>query len=107
MNGLNVDILDKTWKAIDEAVLPFEKARSSRPDSELIRQEIHLAERMLRHAVMRAWLAAGREDIKPAALYVDMKAIIEEYKSVWLSRNRPGGMRDSIARLEKARSDYA
>lgn len=107
MNGLNVDILDKTWKAIDEAVLPLEKARSSRPDFELIRQEIHLAERMLRHAVMRAWLAAGREDIKPAALYVDMKAIIEEYKSVWLSRNRPGGMRDSIARLEKARSDYA
>jgi hypothetical protein len=40
-------------------------------------------------------------------LYVDMKAIIDEYKSVWLERNRPGGMRDSISRLEKARSDYA
>ena len=107
MNGLNVDMLDKTWKAIDDAVAPLEKARSARADSELIRQEFRLAERMLRHAVMRARLAAGREDIKSAALYVDMKAIIDEYKSIWLERNRPGGMRDSVAHLEKARSDYA
>jgi hypothetical protein len=107
MNGLNADMLDKIWKAIDDAVAPLEKARSARGDSDLILQEFRLAERMLRHAVMRARLAAGREDIKAAALYVDMKAIIDEYKSIWLERNRPGGMRDSIARLEKARSDYA
>jgi hexosaminidase len=107
MNGLNVDMLDNIWKAIDSAYSPLENARSARIDSELIHQEFRLAERMLRHAVMRARLAAGREDIKYAALYVDMKAIIDEYKSVWLERNRPGGMRDSISRLEKARSDYA
>jgi hexosaminidase len=107
MNGLNVDMLDKIWKAIDQAVLPLEKARCARPDSDLIHHEFRLAERMLRHSVMRARLAAGREDIKQAALYVDMKAIIDEYKSVWLSRNRPGGLRDSVSRLEKARSDYA
>ena len=107
MNGLNTEMLDDIWKAIDRAMLPLEKARSARPDRDLIRQEFRLAERMLRHAVMRARLAAGREDIKSAALYVDMKAIIDEYKSIWLERNRPSGMRDSLARLEKARSDYA
>jgi hexosaminidase len=107
MNGLNVEMLDKIWKAIDDAVIPLGKARSTRPDKELIHQEFRLAERILRHAVMRARLAAGREDIKPAALYVDMKAITDEYKSIWLERNRPGGLRDSVARLEKARSDYA
>jgi hexosaminidase len=107
MNGLSVDMLDNIWKAIDSSVAPLKNAHSARSDSDLIHQEFRLAERMLRHAVMRARLAAGREDIKPAALYVDMKAIIDEYKSIWLERNRPGGMRDSISRLEKARSDYA
>jgi hexosaminidase len=107
MNGMNTEMLDNIWKAIDNAVAPLENARSDRPDSDLVHQEFRLAERMLRHAVMRARLAAGREDIKTAALYVDMKAIIDEYKSIWLERNRPGGLRDSVARLEKARSDYA
>jgi len=107
MNGLNVDMLDNIWKAIDSAFSPLENARSARSDSDLIHQEFRLTERMLRHAVMRARLAAGREDIKPAALYVDMKAIIDEYKNVWLERNRPGGLRESISRLEKARTDYA
>jgi len=29
-----------------------------------------------------------------------------EYQSLWLARNRPGGLVDSLARFEKARLDY-
>jgi len=39
----------------------------------------------------------------------DIKAILEiidEYQAVWLLRNRPGGLSDSVARLERSRRDY-
>jgi hypothetical protein len=28
---------------------------------------------------------------------------IQDYRQVWLERNRPGGLADSVAHLEKAR----
>ena len=36
----------------------------------------------------------------------DMQAIIAEYRQLWLARNRPGGLEDSVGRLERARADY-
>jgi hexosaminidase len=99
--------LDNTWKAIDEAFAPLKDAHPARPDADLLMREFHLTERMLRHSVMRLRFALGHPGIKSAALYVDMKAIIDEYKSIWLERNRPGGMNDSVARLENVRKDYA
>ena len=62
---------------------------------------------MLRHAVMRTRFALGQKGIKAPALYVDMKAIITEYEAIWKLRNRPGGLPDSVARLEKVKQEYA
>jgi hypothetical protein len=36
----------------------------------------------------------------------DMGEFITEYQQAWLARNRPGGLVDSVARLEKLREDY-
>jgi hypothetical protein len=32
--------------------------------------------------------------------------MIEEQKALWLARNRPGGLSDSLVNLEKARDLY-
>jgi hypothetical protein len=36
-----------------------------------------------------------------------MQEIIEEYRRLWLARNRPGGLVDSHARFVAARHEYA
>jgi hypothetical protein len=37
----------------------------------------------------------------------DMAALVEEYRAVWLERNRPSGLADSAGQLERTREDYA
>jgi hypothetical protein len=36
----------------------------------------------------------------------DMEEIVEEYRAVWLARNRPGGLEDSVRRMERILEDY-
>jgi hypothetical protein len=40
------------------------------------------------------------------AMADDMAEIIDEYRSLWLARSRPGGLAESAGRLEAARQDY-
>ena len=80
-----------------------------RPDAALVTQEFELAARMLRHACRRAELMAAGEGATPEQrrlLDGDLREIIREYERLWLARNRHGGLRDSVARLEAARALY-
>jgi hypothetical protein len=36
----------------------------------------------------------------------DMREIIRDHMELWLTRNRLGGLRDSVVRLEIMRADY-
>jgi hexosaminidase len=93
--------------AIDRAAAPIAQARMARPDADLIRREFAVTARMLRHACQRAALALHAADAGAAGtLDQDMQQIIAEYQQLWLARNRPGGLSDSVARLEQARADY-
>jgi hexosaminidase len=96
--------------AIDRAVAPIEGAQMDRPDAGLIRREFANTARLMRHACRRAALALEPAEAADAgvvaALDQDMRQIIEEYRQLWLARNRPGGLDDSAARLESARADY-
>ncbi len=78
------------------------------------RAELHWAARMLEFCcdlgqarldggVVRelAQIEAGRR----AALAHELGALIEEHRKLWLRRNRPGGLSDSVARLERTRSE--
>ncbi len=102
--------LHHTLNAIDEAMRPLADARIARPDAELIRQEYALTARLMRHACRRGLLAFESDPAQASALRRaldrDMQEFIHQYRQVWLSRNRPGGLTDSVARLEKARQDY-
>jgi hexosaminidase len=102
--------LHHTLNAIDEAMPPLAEARIARPDAELIKLEYLLTARLMRHACRRGLLAFETDPAQAAALRRalnhDMQEFIHQYRQVWLSRNRPGGLTESVARLEKAQQDY-
>jgi hexosaminidase len=99
-----------TLQAIDRVMQPLADARIARPDAGLIAQEFTLAARLMRHACRRGLLAHEADSAIAAALRReldrDMSEFIAEYQQAWLARNRPGGLVDSVARLEKVREDY-
>jgi hypothetical protein len=101
------ETLRETLAAIDHAMLPLGQTQSRRPDAALLRREFVLAARMMRHAARRGLYAGGAPDRSAVELEHDLREIIEEYRAVWLLRNRPGGLNDSVARLERSRRDYA
>lgn len=70
--------------------------------------EIDLAASMLRHAVQRGlWLKAGRPSSPTATLANDISAILHNLQHLWLSRNRPGGLPDSLAPLTLRHHEYS
>jgi hypothetical protein len=77
-----------------------------RADSPLIIQEVQNAADMLIHACRRGRWLRDRSRDSGARLAAELDGIIERYKSLWLSRSRPGGLSDSVRRLERARADY-
>jgi hexosaminidase len=91
---------------IDQAVKPLTLANSEAPDAALLVKEFEYTARKLRHACRRGMLAFGIGDQSPAVLDLDLREIMIEYQNLWLARNRPGGLVDSLARFEKARQDY-
>ena len=42
-----------------------------------------------------------------ARLGDELDALIERYRALWLARNRPGGLDDSVSWLENLRRTYA
>ena len=91
---------------IDEVMTPLDKAHMDRADADLIRAEFTWAADMLRHACDRAlWLLDGA-DAPNETLAEEANELINRYHILWLARSRPGGYRESVARMEAMRDDY-
>ncbi len=75
----------------------------------LVRREWSATLAILRHAGRRA-LAALDEKRTPRstwrALAVEMRGIVEDHRKLWLARNRPGGLEDSLAYYHKPLDEY-
>ncbi len=92
----------------DELLGLLEGAQSARPDAELVKREFAHVGHMLRHACRRALQLLAEDegaDLK-AELLADLEAIIEEQRALWLARNRPGGLKDSLKRFEPLLAAY-
>jgi hexosaminidase len=109
------DLTAEGLLAADDEIVSIETRMSHmasrRPDADLIRREFAWASRMLRHGVHRGLWMLGKADGKEnaelrTALANDARRLIAEYRELWHARSRPGGFRDSVARLEKMREDY-
>ena len=91
---------------IDEVMAPLDQATMDRADAELIHAEFTWAADMLRHACDRAlWLLDGAPTPNDT-LAAEVEELIDRYQILWLARNRPGGYRESVARMEATRDDY-
>jgi hypothetical protein len=100
--------LETTITEIERVIGQLAVARMRAPDAALIAQEYTLAARMLRHACLRGLLAVETHDTteRRRELDADLRDIVHHYRRLWLARNRPGGLQDSVAHFERARADY-
>jgi hexosaminidase len=104
--AVTTETLHKTLTDIDTALAPLVFARSTSLDSDLTNREFRFAAHALRHSCYRILLAFGAEEKSPVELAADMDEIMCEHEAVWLARNRPGGLADSMARFQQAKADY-
>ncbi len=83
------------------------------PDSAapLLQRELTWVADMLQHACDRGlWLLNSPQSEENShtrqQLTQDATHLIAEYNVIWHARNRPGGFRESVERMEKMRGDY-
>jgi hypothetical protein len=78
------------------------------PDAGLIHREYVWIIDMLRHACHRGmWVLDPGKSSSKKQLADEADHLITEYQEIWLARNRLGGLKDSMAHLEKMQQDYA
>ena len=68
------------------------------PDASLIKDELSITISMARHGTHRLLSSVGQGP-KRSILCNDLQEIIARYETLWLQRNRPGGLRESVGRL--------
>jgi hexosaminidase len=82
-----------------------------RPDAALVQREFRWVARMVSHTCRRAIWLLGRHarqedgDLR-RQLLADCDELLAEHEFIWHARNRPGGFRDSQARLLRVRQSY-
>ena len=111
--GLTTEELDLVDRRLDEARRAAELSNPDRPDGARLVAEtvfsIDLVELLVRDA---RWRLLGDGTLGSVAAPVrrdlasDLAALIARYRTLWLDRNRPGGLVDSVAWLENLRSAY-
>ena len=107
-DGLTVEGLERTIVFIHEATAALGKAKMKRVDAEQIVDELNFTAELLRFSCRfgiarlkvkdgeAGSIAEGRRE----ELAVELEGIINEYKRLWLVRNREGGLVDSVGRME-------
>jgi hexosaminidase len=103
--------LQNTLDYINRVIALLPRVQMQRPDADLIQREYIWAADMLRHACRRGIWALGKarsaEDTAlRQALAKDAARLVVEFHKIWHARNRPGGFKDSLARMEKMRQEY-
>jgi hypothetical protein len=110
LQHLTVRHLEETQAYIDEVMAPLGDALMARPDAEIILEEFRWVADMLRLAcrlgTLRLPIGLGAPvSALPARsrneLGVELRMLIGRHRKLWQHRNRPGGLDDSAARLER------
>jgi hexosaminidase len=112
----------KVIEHIEKAMSPFNQVSMDCLDHDLVRREFSLTARMMTHACERGLFAllaseeSGQDGsttrFSPGLAQIawhlkrDLRDILDEYQALWLSRNKPGGLPDSLAWFNTALRDY-
>ncbi|HEY1832009.1 MAG TPA: family 20 glycosylhydrolase [Acidimicrobiales bacterium] len=111
--GLTLDELDAVDDSLDQARDDAERSASHRSDADQlgaeVRFSIDLVSLLVRDARARmqtdGHIGSVPETVR-LELASELGALIERYRTLWLARNRPGGLSDSLSWLENLRSAY-
>lgn len=109
LKGLTEGGLHRALALVDDVLARWPQARPTRPDAQLIAREYAWVADMMRHACRRGlWALAGASVPSAASreLLADADRLMAEFREIWLARSRPGGLPDSVARLEQVRHPY-
>jgi hexosaminidase len=109
--------LTTTVGALDDALASLDRAQPGCEDGPAVVAELTTAVRLARHGAWRLLArsddgGSGRSGDAPgrapslAARRDDLAELVERQRSSWRARSRPGGLTDSIARLEATLAGY-
>jgi hypothetical protein len=98
--------LREAVEEIDAITTPLSQAQMARGDAGVIKQEVALTAAMLKHGARRLLAVIGDDSVTREEAAAELNQIVQRYQQVWLLRNRPGGLSDSVARLTRKRSPY-
>ncbi len=96
----------RTLEALEVALRDLDRARPACPDASAVVEELRAALRLARHGAWRLARAAGLPAPADAVLRRDLEQAIALQRDAWLARSRPGGLADSLARLEQTLASY-
>ncbi|NLF76659.1 MAG: family 20 glycosylhydrolase [Chloroflexi bacterium] len=100
------DVLRAALDQIDAITAPLDSAQMARPDAGLVRAEYRMVADLLRHACWHGLQLAGQPVRTPGELLADLERLAAIMRENWLARSRPGGLDDSLARLDYLRGIY-
>jgi hypothetical protein len=106
---LTSETLEQTQDYIEQLISSLPRAQSQRSDAALLLEEFRWVAQMLGLACRlgKARLADGIQPLSAMAqpegqlIGRELKTLIEVHERLWLRRNRPGGLKDSSARLKR------
>ena len=96
---------------IDDIMPNLDELKIQTSDAILLKSEFAWIAGMLRHACWRGIWATGKltgeeDQALRQHLLEDADQLIKDFDNLWHSRNRPGGFKDSLARIEEMRKSY-
>jgi hypothetical protein len=98
--GMTPEMLDAAWAALDAAEAMAKASPSLALDAEVWRDEAIASACWLRLAIGLARHRLGWEGAPSGDwLHAEHARLLDEHRRLWLARNRPGGLDDSLARL--------
>ena len=99
--GISAAPFQHSLEVIDQVASQLGQDHSQGEEAALVRDEFAMAVHLLRHACRRGLLALETEAAQKASQSVqlgrDLEELLAEFQTVWLNRNRPGGLQESLA----------
>ncbi|MCL5995868.1 MAG: family 20 glycosylhydrolase [Chloroflexi bacterium] len=98
----NTGEVKRALKEIDRLARGVAKLDMQREDADLVRREFLFALGLMRYGTQRIALSMAKDKDKralTAELRPILRRLVAEHRKVWLARNRPGGLEDSVSKL--------
>jgi len=107
LRSVTAQSMEATLRYVDRVMADLETAELTGDDAELIRHELELGADMVRFACRLGRARAEANGVATShlprtvrtELAQELSALIPRFEKLWLERNRPGGLQDSIGRF--------